>query len=42
MSVRTTYGEIDSSDQFTGLHQGSASSPYPFVVVMNKVTTHIQ
>ena len=40
--VKTTIGETSEFSITVGLHQGSALSPYLFVLVMDELTMHIQ
>jgi hypothetical protein len=40
-SVRTSDGDTNDFSINIGLHQGSALSPYLFVLVMNEVTRDI-
>ena len=40
--VRTCGGYIEPFKITMGLHQGSALTPYLFVLVMDKLTKHIQ
>ena len=39
-TVRTVVGETNSFSITIGLHQGSALSPYLFILVMDELTRH--
>ena len=41
-SVRTTCGKTEEFPITIDLHQGSALSPYLFVLIMDELTAHIQ
>ena len=41
-TVRTVVGETNDFSITVGLHQGSALSPYLFVLVMDELTRHMQ
>ena len=41
-TVRTVVGETNDFPLTVGLHQGFALSPYPFALIMDELTRHMQ